>query len=190
MKKKNGLRGDMCLCPPPDTSANGNKDRCGAGMLTGFVREIRTSSGPYMVYEALLPPATKLGQGNIFGSACQEFCSDGGSTHCMLGYTPRSRHPPGSRTPPAADPPRSRPPGAYPLGRHPQAECKLGDTGNKRTEGILLECILVWSEITQPNFATLSTILIRERLISPFIFHRRKNRFRHSDSVKFRCNLE
>ena len=26
----------------------------------------------------LLPPATKLGQGNIFRSVCQEFCSQGG----------------------------------------------------------------------------------------------------------------
>ena len=32
-----------------------------------------------------LPPATKLGQGNIFRSVCQEFCSQGGvapSMHC------------------------------------------------------------------------------------------------------------
>ena len=27
-----------------------------------------------------LPPATKLGQGNIFSSVCQEFCPQGGST--------------------------------------------------------------------------------------------------------------
>ena len=33
----------------------------------------------------LLPPATKLGQGNIFRSVCQEFCSQrGGLPHCML----------------------------------------------------------------------------------------------------------
>ena len=39
-----------------------------------------------------LPPATKLGQGNIFRSMCQEFCPRGGgagvSAHC------RGRHPP------------------------------------------------------------------------------------------------
>ena len=35
----------------------------------------------------LLPPATKLGQGNIFRSVCQEFCSRGALPHCMLGYT-------------------------------------------------------------------------------------------------------
>ena len=33
--------------------------------------------------EALLPPATKLGQGNIFRSVCQEFCPPGGA--CMAG---------------------------------------------------------------------------------------------------------
>ena len=27
--------------------------------------------------QPLLPPATKLGQGNIFRSVCQEFCSQG-----------------------------------------------------------------------------------------------------------------
>ena len=27
----------------------------------------------------LLPPATKLGQGNVFTSVCQEFCPQGGS---------------------------------------------------------------------------------------------------------------
>ena len=36
-----------------------------------------------------LPAATKLGQGNIFTSVCQEFCPQGGCLpHCMLGYNP------------------------------------------------------------------------------------------------------
>ena len=49
--------------------------------------------------KTLSPPATKLGQGNIFRSVCQEFCPRGGRgclPHCMLGYTPprtKSRHP-------------------------------------------------------------------------------------------------
>ena len=35
----------------------------------------------------LLPPATKLGQGNIFRSVCQEFCSQrGGSAPLHAGY--------------------------------------------------------------------------------------------------------
>ena len=32
---------------------------------------------PFKVRNALLPPATKLGQGNIFRSVCQEFCPQG-----------------------------------------------------------------------------------------------------------------
>ena len=35
-----------------------------------------TSFKPSTAY-ALLPPATKLGQGNIFSSVCQEFCPQG-----------------------------------------------------------------------------------------------------------------
>ena len=67
----------------------------------------------------LLPPATKLGQGNIFRSACQEFCSQvGGLPHCMLGYKPpRTRPPPGSRHPPqGADTPKDQKP---PVTRQP-----------------------------------------------------------------------
>ena len=54
-----------------------------------------------------LPPATKLEQGNIFTSVCQEFCPQGGSaTNHPLGRDtpgqtpPRSRHPWGGRPPP------------------------------------------------------------------------------------------
>ena len=47
---------------------------------------------------AFLPPATKLGQGNIF----TDVCSQGGLPQCMLGYhpTPWTRHPPITRHPP------------------------------------------------------------------------------------------
>ena len=66
-----------------------------------------------------LPPATKLGQGNIFRSVCQEFCpQEGGGVW--------------------ADPPPSR---------YPREQCMLGDTGNKRAVRILLECILLRSNI-------------------------------------------
>ena len=69
-----------------------------------------------------LPPATKLGQGNIFRSVCQEFCPQGG----VWADTPRGvdTHPP-------------------PGSRHPQEQCMLGDMGNKRTVRMLLECIRV-----------------------------------------------
>ena len=75
-----------------------------------------------------LPAATKLGQGNIFTSVCQEFCPHGGrvsaSVHAGTHHPPRAdtpreqtppppltrQTPPGSRhTPPdQADPPGSR----------------------------------------------------------------------------------
>ena len=35
------------------------------------------------IFVVLLPPATKLGQGNIFRSVCQEFCPREGA--CMAG---------------------------------------------------------------------------------------------------------
>ena len=42
-----------------------------------------------MMQSRLLPPATKLGQGNIFRSVCQEFCSQGGSGPGVSRPTPR-----------------------------------------------------------------------------------------------------
>ena len=64
----------------------------------------------------LLPPATKLGQGNIFSSVCQEFCSQGGSAPLHAGIHPlfQSRHPPLEQTLPRADPPVADPPGVAP----------------------------------------------------------------------------
>ena len=81
----------------------------------------------------LLPASTKLGQGNIFTSVCQEFCPRGvgwgggwgwGEGVCLSACwdtPPRSRHPPGAETPPGSRPPGSRhPPGAdTPRSRHP-----------------------------------------------------------------------
>ena len=54
----------------------------------------------------LLPAATKLGQGNIFTSVCQEFLSTGGgrvsaSVHAGIHQPPpQPRRPPGTRPPP------------------------------------------------------------------------------------------
>ena len=73
--------------------------------------------------EPLLTPATKLGQGNISSSMCQEFCSQGE----YLG-----RYPP---------PQAGTPPGRYTPAREQRM---LGDTGNKRAVRIRLECILVF----------------------------------------------
>ena len=76
-----------------------------------------------------LPPATKLGQGNIFSSMCQEFCPQvvgkylGRYTSpCTQGGVPGQEHPPGkvhlpwtgthqSGTPPRYTPWGSTPPG-------------------------------------------------------------------------------
>ena len=112
---------------------------------------------------SFLPAATKLGQGNIFTSVCQEFCPQGGGgclPQCMLGYTLLDQaHPPGSRTPPGqahtpwtrhtpqgADPPG---PGTPPQSRHTPPRpgtppgSRLQHTVNERPVRILLECILV-----------------------------------------------
>ena len=71
----------------------------------------------------LLPAATKLGQGNIFTSVCQEFCPQGGCLpQCMLGYPPRSRPPRDQAPPPGADPQEQTPPPGTrptPRSRHP-----------------------------------------------------------------------
>ena len=69
----------------------------------------------HWVYELseFLPAATNFGQGNIFTSVCQEFCSQGGGV-CLSACwdtPPRTRH-----TPPGADPPdQARPPADTPL---------------------------------------------------------------------------
>ena len=115
-----------------------------------------------------LPPATKLGQGNIFRSVYQEFCSQWGGggvpgqvptrqVHPQAGTPPRQEHPPGQVHPPKAGthPGQVHPPGRYtPLGRYtllgrytpwqvhpPNSAC--WDTVNKRAVRILLECILL-----------------------------------------------
>ena len=72
-----------------------------------------------------LPPATKLGQGNIFRSVRQEFCPRGGLPHCMLGYTPlprtRGRHPPPGPGTPSQDQRQAPPPtSAVHAGRYGQ----------------------------------------------------------------------
>ena len=71
-------------------------------------------------------------------------------------YTPpRTRYtPPGTRYTPRPGTPRDQ---VYPLPDqvpprdqvHPQKQCMLGDTGNKRVVRILLECILVLVKISQ-----------------------------------------
>ena len=82
---------------------------------------------------SFLPAATKLGQGNIFTSVCQEFCPQGGrvssSVHAGI-HPPQQTSPAQSRprqeqTPPGADPPLKqtaaygqRAAGTHPTGMH------------------------------------------------------------------------
>ena len=63
-----------------------------------------------------------LGEGNIFAPVCHSVHSGGGSASVHAGIPPWTRHPP-EQTPPA--------------------QCMLGDTVNKQTVCILLECNLV-----------------------------------------------
>ena len=115
----------------------------GHGICFGQCEQFHT-----ILCNPLLPPAKKYGQGNIFRSECQEFCSPGGLPHCMLGYTPwdQRQAPPG----PEAGIPRSRhPPEQTPptRSRHPPAQCMLGDRGNKRAVRTKLECNLVYRSL-------------------------------------------
>ena len=64
-----------------------------------------------------------------------------GQVHPPAGtHLPRQVHPPGQVHPQAGTAPQVSPWAGTPPGE----QCMLGDTGNKRTVGILLECILVW----------------------------------------------
>ena len=96
-----------------------------------------------------------LGQGNIFRSMCQEFCSQGGSAsvHAGIPIPPGpGRHPhPWTRQPPPRTrqappaPGREPPTGTRhpPRTRHIPEQSMLADTANERAVCILLECNLV-----------------------------------------------
>ena len=54
---------------------------------------------PFSCETGLLPPATKLGQGNIFRSVCQEFCSHPGAVQAgRYGQQAGGMHPTGMHT--------------------------------------------------------------------------------------------
>ena len=90
----------------------------------------------------LLLAATKLGQGNIFTSVCQEFCPQGGrvsaSVHAGIppwdqAHPPRADTPPGTRHPPRADNPPSRdqPPPPKTRTSPPGADCSIRSTSGR-----------------------------------------------------------
>ena len=91
-------------------------------------------------FKALLPPATKLGQGDVFTGVCDSVKGGSASEHAGI-PPPQTRHPPGKRPPqeqtspggdpPGAEPPGSRPPGPgpreeTPRSRHPPVQSMLG----------------------------------------------------------------
>ena len=119
---------------------------------------ISVSAKSLIVY---LPPATKLGQGNVFTGVCDSVHGGGGGSlpQCMLGYRPSDQPPRPQADPSGADPPEQTPSRAdTPRSRHPLesrhhhptpgadtplAQSMLGDTVNARVVRILLECNLV-----------------------------------------------
>ena len=102
---------------------------------------------------SLLPPATKLGQGNIFTGICDSV-HRGVLPQCMLGFQPPpqdqagtplrpGRHPlPGTR--PGRHPPGTRQAPPRDQAAHPPDQSILGDTVNERAVCILLKCNLVY----------------------------------------------
>ena len=69
-----------------------------------------------MYYFIFLPSATKLRQGNIFTSVCQEFCPEGCLPHLSVCW---DTHPPGQTPPSNGQTPLHLSRHPPPLGRHP-----------------------------------------------------------------------
>ena len=120
-----------------------------------------------------LPPATKLGQGNIFRSVCQEFCSRGFCPIVCWAYTPpdqRQAPHPDQRQAPLPGPQAGTPPYLHSPGTIGSACWKI------REVHILLECILLDCILLECNLVYLS--------YSPLIFYRffAKNCSRLTDS--------
>ena len=145
-REKLSLRGAHCTIPQSQhISLSDERQMCGFSYHTVEQRIVLTLV-QYLVFvitslepdfcscvygycwpcgDCLLPPVTKLQQGNVFTSVCQEFFPQGGSTW----QRPHLDRPPPSqdRQPPDRDAPGLRPP-SY---------------SNERAVRILLECILV-----------------------------------------------
>ena len=112
-----------------------------------------------------LPPAKKLGQGNVFTPVCH--CVHRGvSASVHAGIHPLSRHPLPWADTPWADTPGQTPPGQKhplgrntPLGRHPPLHSACWDKVNKRSVHILLECnlilLFIYSNFYQKSFVSM-----------------------------------
>ena len=107
-------------------------------MWTRAARQKLLTSWPLLGYQLeeleLLPPATKLRQGNIFTPVCQSFRWRGG-----VCYTPWAEAP-GQTPPPRPD---AHPP-ACTCWNTPPRHNACWDTVNKRAVRFLLECIIVF----------------------------------------------
>ena len=115
----------------------------------------------------------KLGQGNIFRSICQEFCSLEGGVACPIACwdtPPRDQTPPGPEedTPWGPDTLRDQTPPP------PTTQCMLGDTGNKWAVRILLESNLVNCGL--PHNISCTAI----PLLGPVYTKRQRQRCNHS----------
>ena len=143
----NAMKCRRCLCA---TNTHVRRSITNCKLLTHLwsfssEEDSKTNKYHFRIRNILLPAATKLGQGNIFTSVCQEFCTQGGSASASVhagmqppkqtppwSRTPRTRHPPPEQTPPGPD---THPP-PYHGSRHQH-------TVNERPVSILPECILV-----------------------------------------------
>ena len=119
------------------------------GLTTDFYSSVSQLECRFLCF--ITARKRSLGQGNIFSSVCQEFCSQGGggsaSVHAGIPPPPRSRLPPDQAPPPEQTPPGSRhtPREQTPPEQTPPTQRMLGDTVNKLAVCILLECNLVYN---------------------------------------------
>ena len=117
---------------------NQNAEFC-SQCYSGVVKSLKMVFNTQRPVLGFIPPANEVWGKVIFSVAfVKNFVHRGGLPHCMLGYPQEADTPPPSRHPPAADTPQSRPP----------AQCKLGDTGNKRAVRNLLECRIYQSNLS------------------------------------------
>ena len=107
---------------------------------------------------ALLPPATKLGQGYVFTGVCDSVNRGrGGTSHPPPGPGSSRHHPPGSRHPP--------PEQTSPQSRHPPGADPPGADTPTRAVRILLECNLIYLFI----YRCLVLVIFKLKLSKPII---------------------
>ena len=86
----------------------------------------------------LLPPTTKLRQGNVFTPVCH-------SVHRGVSATPLGRHIPG-QTPPGRHPMGRHPPGRHPQADTPRQTSPLADTPRQTPPGQTPQADTPWAD--------------------------------------------